>query len=191
MFGILLFSFQLNKSAILRKAIDYIRYLQNSNSKLKQENMSLKMAAQKPLKELLTDPVTTADMVKDECSGAITPPHSDESSPSLSPPHSDSSLPPSPEDPYCAEVFASKKKCFRREHIFSIWVLWYFVYQRVIAFVGTHFSIMVKALCYKAEGHGFETHWGERIFLNLSNLPTTLGPDVYSSTRSRNNVCEE
>jgi sterol regulatory element-binding transcription factor 1 len=108
MFGILLFSFlfQLNKSAILRKAIDYIRYLQNSNAKLKQENMSLKMAAQKPLKELLTDPVTTVDMVKDECSGAITPPHSDESSPSSSPPHSDSSLPPSPEDHYSAEVFA-------------------------------------------------------------------------------------
>jgi sterol regulatory element-binding transcription factor 1 len=106
MFGISFFSFsfQLNKSAILRKAIDYIRYLQNSNAKLKRENMSLKMAAQKPLKELLTDPVTTADMVKDECSGAITPPHSDESSPSLSPPHSDSSLPPSPEDAYSTEV---------------------------------------------------------------------------------------
>lgn len=38
---------QLNKSAVLRKAIDYIRYLQQSNQKLKQENMALKMAAQK------------------------------------------------------------------------------------------------------------------------------------------------
>ncbi|XP_069702898.1 sterol regulatory element-binding protein 1 [Periplaneta americana] len=91
---------KLNKSAILRKAIDYIRYLQNSNAKLKQENMTLKMAAQKPLKELLTEPMTTEDILKHECSGPITPPHSDESSPSLSPPHSDSSLPPSPEDAY-------------------------------------------------------------------------------------------
>lgn len=39
--------FQLNKSAVLRKAIDYIRYLQQTNQKLKQENMAFKMAAQK------------------------------------------------------------------------------------------------------------------------------------------------
>lgn len=32
---------------MLRKAIDYIRYLQGTNQKLKQENMALKMAAQK------------------------------------------------------------------------------------------------------------------------------------------------
>lgn len=39
--------FQLNKSAVLRKAIDYIRFLQQANQKLKQENMALKMANQK------------------------------------------------------------------------------------------------------------------------------------------------
>ena len=38
---------QLNKSAVLKKAIDYIRYIQSTNQKLKQENISLKMAAQK------------------------------------------------------------------------------------------------------------------------------------------------
>ena len=38
---------QLNKSAVLKKAIDYIRYIQQTNQKLKQENISLKMAAQK------------------------------------------------------------------------------------------------------------------------------------------------
>lgn len=38
---------QLNKSAVLRKAIDYIRYLQQTNQKLKQENMALKVSAQK------------------------------------------------------------------------------------------------------------------------------------------------
>ena len=35
---------QLNKSGVLRKAIDYIRYLKNNNKKLKQENIVLKFA---------------------------------------------------------------------------------------------------------------------------------------------------
>ncbi|KAG0410457.1 hypothetical protein HPB47_012421 [Ixodes persulcatus] len=38
---------KLNKSAVLRKAIDYLRYLQNANAKLKQENVALKMAVQR------------------------------------------------------------------------------------------------------------------------------------------------
>ena len=38
---------QLNKSAVLRKAIDYIRFLQHSNQKLKQENLSLRTAVHK------------------------------------------------------------------------------------------------------------------------------------------------
>ncbi|XP_034950012.1 sterol regulatory element-binding protein 1 isoform X2 [Chelonus insularis] len=64
---------KLNKSAILRKTIDYIRFLQNSNAKLKAENMSLKMAAQRQnLRDLLS------------C-GDLTPPRSDTSEPSLSP----------------------------------------------------------------------------------------------------------
>ncbi|RWS17208.1 Sterol regulatory element-binding protein 1-like protein [Dinothrombium tinctorium] len=36
---------KLNKSAVLRKAIEYIHYLQATNNKLKQENMALKLAA--------------------------------------------------------------------------------------------------------------------------------------------------
>jgi len=36
--------FQLNKSGVLRKAIEYIRYLQSCNAKLKRENMALKAA---------------------------------------------------------------------------------------------------------------------------------------------------
>ncbi|RWS24893.1 sterol regulatory element-binding protein 1-like protein, partial [Leptotrombidium deliense] len=36
---------KLNKSAVLRKAIEYIHYLQSTNAKLKQENMALKLAA--------------------------------------------------------------------------------------------------------------------------------------------------
>ncbi|GCC33358.1 sterol regulatory element-binding protein 2-like [Chiloscyllium punctatum] len=36
-----------NKSGVLRKAIDYIKYLQQTNHKLRQENMALKIANQK------------------------------------------------------------------------------------------------------------------------------------------------
>lgn len=63
---------KLNKSAILRKTIDYIRFLQNSNTRLKQENMRLKMAAgQNSLKDLLS---SGPDL---KYSPDDTPPHSD------------------------------------------------------------------------------------------------------------------
>jgi hypothetical protein len=35
-------------------------------------------------------------------------------------------------------------------------------------------SVVVKALCYKPEGRGFETWWGE--FLNLPNLSRRTRP---------------
>ncbi|KAL1509606.1 hypothetical protein ABEB36_004316 [Hypothenemus hampei] len=73
---------KLNKSAILRKTIDYIRFLQNSNARLKEENMALKMSASKnTLKNLLTNTVHYGP--------EDTPPHSDDSS--------EHSLPSSPE----------------------------------------------------------------------------------------------
>ncbi|XP_039745812.1 sterol regulatory element-binding protein 1 isoform X1 [Pararge aegeria] len=76
---------KLNKSAILRKTIDYIKYLQNQNTRLKQENMALKLACQKSgVKERVFD-------------GAYTPPHSDISSPYHSPHGTDSDSPSSPE----------------------------------------------------------------------------------------------
>ena len=81
---------KLHKSAILRKAIDHIRYLQNSNNKLKQENMYLKnimTESKHGLKDLLTS---------QQNANVMTPPRSDESNPSLSPTHSDSSMPSSP-----------------------------------------------------------------------------------------------
>lgn len=87
---------KLNKSAILRKAIDHIRHLQKQNNSLKQENMYLKMKMtnrKQSLKDLLVANVQD-DMVP--VSGPITPPRSDESNPSLSPSHSDNSMPPSP-----------------------------------------------------------------------------------------------
>ncbi|XP_067334557.1 sterol regulatory element-binding protein 1 isoform X2 [Channa argus] len=71
---------KLNKSAVLRKAIDYIRYLQQANQKLKQENMTLKMAAQKnkSLKDLVAMEVDGQTDVKSELP---TPPASDVGSP--------------------------------------------------------------------------------------------------------------
>ncbi|KAM9457495.1 sterol regulatory element-binding protein 1 isoform 2-T2 [Clarias gariepinus] len=67
---------KLNKSAVLRKAIDYIRYLQQANQKLKQENMALKMANQK--NKSLKDLVAMEVDVKAELP---TPPASDAGSP--------------------------------------------------------------------------------------------------------------
>lgn len=81
---------KLHKSAILRKAIDHIRHLQNQNNKLKQENMYLKNVmteSKHGLKDLLTSQQNASIM---------TPPTSDESDPSLSPTYSISSMPSSP-----------------------------------------------------------------------------------------------
>uniref|UniRef100_A0A2L2Y3V4 Sterol regulatory element-binding protein 1 n=1 Tax=Parasteatoda tepidariorum TaxID=114398 RepID=A0A2L2Y3V4_PARTP len=76
---------KLNKSAVLRKAIDYIKFLQNANSKLKQENLALKMAAQKQRLEDLLDkkPTIVPPSLAD-----YTPPTSDISSPERSPSNS-------------------------------------------------------------------------------------------------------
>ncbi|XP_075686765.1 sterol regulatory element-binding protein 1 isoform X2 [Rhinoderma darwinii] len=75
---------KLNKSSILKKTIDYIRYLQQSNVKLKQENMMLKMAAQKnnTLKDLVAGTGVNMDGMKPEMMDVLTPPPSDFGSPS-------------------------------------------------------------------------------------------------------------
>ncbi|XP_077019488.1 sterol regulatory element-binding protein 1 isoform X4 [Tamandua tetradactyla] len=85
---------KLNKSAVLRKAIDCIRFLQHSNQKLKQENLSLRAAASKSksLKDLVSArggrELTEVPMegVKTEVTEALTPPPSDAGSPSHSSP---------------------------------------------------------------------------------------------------------
>lgn len=105
--------FQLNKSAILRKTIDYIKYLQNQNARLKQENMSLKMKYQKPgTKETSFE-------------GAYTPPHSDISSPYHSPHTSgmDSDSPGSPD--YKVKYFYSSNRLkeFNKDNVCIIY--WY------------------------------------------------------------------
>ncbi|XP_026679009.1 sterol regulatory element-binding protein 1 [Diaphorina citri] len=82
---------KINKSAILQKAIDYIRFLQKQNNHLNQQLMSIKLAADhQSIKGLLENPGVCSDgSVKDEVMsevGAITPPHSDHSlSPKSSP----------------------------------------------------------------------------------------------------------
>ncbi|XP_008820203.1 sterol regulatory element-binding protein 1 isoform X2 [Nannospalax galili] len=85
---------KLNKSAVLRKAIDYIRFLQHSNQKLKQENLSLRTAAHKS--KSLKDLVSTCgsggstdvpmEGMKPEAVETLTPPPSDAGSPSQSSP---------------------------------------------------------------------------------------------------------
>jgi hypothetical protein len=50
-------------------------------------------------------------------------------------------------------------------------------------YIGARGSLVVKALCYKPEGRGFDIWWGE--FLNLPIIPAALGPGVYS-TSNRN-----
>lgn len=72
---------KLNKSAVLRKAIEHIRYLQNSNAKLKQENIALKIATQNLRGEEVPASPQSADVPTTE---AFTPPQSDTSSPARS-----------------------------------------------------------------------------------------------------------
>ncbi|XP_068279986.1 sterol regulatory element-binding protein 1 isoform X2 [Nyctibius grandis] len=106
---------KLNKSAILRKAIEYIRFLQQSNQKLKQENLTLKMAVQKnqSLKDLVascsggTKAEAPMEVVKAEAMEMPTPPPSDVGSPargsplSLSGGSSTSSSDSEPDSPLC------------------------------------------------------------------------------------------
>nr|XP_048304048.1 sterol regulatory element-binding protein 1 isoform X1 [Myodes glareolus] len=84
---------KLNKSAVLRKAIDYIRFLQQSNQKLKQENLTLRSAAHRSqsLKDLVSacgsggNTDVAMEGVKSEVE-TLTPPPSDAGSPSQSSP---------------------------------------------------------------------------------------------------------
>jgi hypothetical protein len=58
-------------------------------------------------------------------------------------------------------------------------------------------SVVVKALCYRPQGRGFETRWGEWMFSIYLILPATLGPLVYSVCnrseyrKQKNNVSGE
>ncbi|KAK3100385.1 hypothetical protein FSP39_019112 [Pinctada imbricata] len=98
---------KLNKSAVLRKAIDHIRYLHNVNKRLKEENLALKLAATKngSLQELIQS--TT---------GLLTPPSSEGGSPLHSYPSDGESPPNSPtynsqnsSETYTGKVFGGMK----------------------------------------------------------------------------------
>jgi hypothetical protein len=58
-------------------------------------------------------------------------------------------------------------------------------------------SVLVKALCYKQTGGGFESGWGHWIFSICAILPAALGPGVYSASnrneyqKQKNNVSGE
>ncbi|KAI4887122.1 hypothetical protein NFI96_018932 [Prochilodus magdalenae] len=66
---------KMHKSGVLRKAIDYIKYLQQVNHKLRQENLALKMASSKHKVVCVGDDV---EMKPDVC--VMTPPPSDSGS---------------------------------------------------------------------------------------------------------------
>ncbi|XP_075689723.1 sterol regulatory element-binding protein 2 isoform X2 [Rhinoderma darwinii] len=94
---------KMHKSGVLKKAIDYIKYLQQTNQKLRQENMALKLANQKNkyLKGIdlssLVD--TSIEMKMDEFNQNIlmmSPPASDSGSPAVFSPYSVDSEPGSP-----------------------------------------------------------------------------------------------
>ncbi|XP_055841796.1 sterol regulatory element-binding protein 1 [Episyrphus balteatus] len=113
-------SAKLNKSAVLRKAVDKIRDLQRNNYELKSEVQRLQRALNArdgtKVKDLLNNNHNHSNLSKkkrkisiddeilygkqllmlDESPVPMTPPRSDESNPSLSPSHSDISSPSSP-----------------------------------------------------------------------------------------------
>jgi hypothetical protein len=45
-----------------------------------------------------------------------------------------------------------------------------------------HYAVLYIALFYKPDGRGFETQWGEWIFLIYLILPAVLGHEVYSAS---------
>uniref|UniRef100_A0A8C4SRX7 Sterol regulatory element-binding protein 1 n=1 Tax=Erpetoichthys calabaricus TaxID=27687 RepID=A0A8C4SRX7_ERPCA len=104
---------KLNKSAVLKKAIDYIRYLQQANQKLKQENLALKMVAQKnkTLKDLVASAGISMEMEVDGIKAEmLTPPPSDAGSPSNSSHFSNCSSDSEPDSPLCDDAKTSHKQ---------------------------------------------------------------------------------
>jgi hypothetical protein len=51
---------------------------------------------------------------------------------------------------------------------------------KIILNYHSHGSIVVKALCYKPEGRGFETQWCEWFLSIYLILPVPLGPGIHS-----------
>ncbi|MCI4395165.1 hypothetical protein PGIGA_G00177320 [Pangasianodon gigas] len=88
---------KMHKSGVLRKAIDYIKYLQQVNQKLRQENLALKMASQKHKSMCVVDEVSVMTPPPSD-SGSASPQFSIDSepnSPLLEPLKSEPASPPS------------------------------------------------------------------------------------------------
>ncbi|KAK3525101.1 hypothetical protein QTP86_015890, partial [Hemibagrus guttatus] len=88
---------KMHKSGVLRKAIDYIKYLQQVNQKLRQENLTLKMASQKHKSVCVVDEVSVMTPSPSD-SGSASPQFSIDSepnSPLLEPLKSEPASPPS------------------------------------------------------------------------------------------------
>jgi hypothetical protein len=51
----------------------------------------------------------------------------------------------------------------------------------ILSSMGARGSLVVEVLCYKPEGHGFITRYGEFFSISVI-LPTTLGPEVHSAS---------
>lgn len=73
MYSVFILFIKLNKSAILKKAIDYIKYLEMANEKLKDENRMLKLNVSK--KGLDQSP-STISHEEYNIPGSLTPPQS-------------------------------------------------------------------------------------------------------------------
>jgi hypothetical protein len=56
----------------------------------------------------------------------------------------------------------------------SCYVLHAVLFKNTTHTFGARAGVVVKAVCYKPEGRGFDTEWGE--FLNLSNTSGRIGP---------------
>jgi hypothetical protein len=65
----------------------------------------------------------------------------------------------------------------------SLWHRTYLFYAAIMILVNNNFNhILRKALCYKPQGRGFETRWGELIFSIYLIFPAALDPEVYSAS---------
>ncbi|XP_055682890.1 sterol regulatory element-binding protein 1 isoform X2 [Lutzomyia longipalpis] len=106
---------KLNKSAVLRKAVETIRDMRRQNEKLKAENFMLRSAAKdaKSLKGLLLSGQPQKEEYITRSASLMTPPRSDESNHSMSPSPSEVSGPPSPYDEHIKEEPAEESEIIR------------------------------------------------------------------------------
>jgi hypothetical protein len=79
----------------------------------------------------------------------------------------------------------------------SLFSWWSLMARGISGGGGTRGSVVVKILCYKPEGRGYEIRWGEWMFSTYLILLVELGPGVYSESnrneyqKQKNNVSGE